>query len=184
MIVEYICIICQKECRKKRSPGNLLVPPKFCSQACRGKFTSLNKKGPTQNFKGICEFCKKEFTTYRSPSNMKLTPRFCSLVCLGKSQKGENNPAYNGGKYKCNGYYIVFVPEHPFASDNTVLEHRLVMEKKLGRYLTSEEVVHHIDRNKLNNDINNLMLFPSNSEHLKYHARENKLRKQLQNEKH
>ena len=48
-------------------------------------------------------------------------------------------------------------------------EHRLIMEKYLRRKLKSHEIVHHIDRNKSNNKINNLMLFPTKSAHTKYH---------------
>jgi len=48
-------------------------------------------------------------------------------------------------------------------------EHRLVMEKHLGRILTKKEVVHHIDGNKSNNELDNLMLFPTKSIHTKYH---------------
>jgi hypothetical protein len=48
-------------------------------------------------------------------------------------------------------------------------EHRIVMEKHLGRKLTNQETVHHIDGNKLNNDINNLFLFPNCSMHFEYH---------------
>ena len=47
--------------------------------------------------------------------------------------------------------------------------HRYLMEKLLGRKLRKEEVVHHIDGNKLNNDIDNLELFESKSEHLRFH---------------
>ena len=47
--------------------------------------------------------------------------------------------------------------------------HRLVMEEHLGRELTKDEVVHHIDRNKSNNDLDNLMLFPTKSAHTKFH---------------
>jgi hypothetical protein len=43
------------------------------------------------------------------------------------------------------------------------------MEQKLGRELNDEEVVHHKDNNVKNNNINNLELFSSKSEHLKYH---------------
>jgi hypothetical protein len=49
------------------------------------------------------------------------------------------------------------------------MEHIVVMERKLGRSLLPGEVVHHDDDNPQNNDPANLMVFPSNSEHLKYH---------------
>jgi hypothetical protein len=39
-----------------------------------------------------------------------------------------------------------------------VLEHRYVMEKALGRPLATDEVVHHIDGNKRNNDLGNLVI--------------------------
>ena len=168
MIVEYDCVVCGIHCRKSRSPANMKVLPKFCSQKCSGKYKAMNKKGATKNFKGICKQCGVEFETYKSPS--RNTPKFCSLKCIGKYQSGENNPAYNGGKYKCNGYNILFMPNHPNrSSKNMILEHRFVMECKIGRYLTSEEVVHHIDFDKLNNEPSNLMLFENQSEHLKFH---------------
>lgn len=47
-------------------------------------------------------------------------------------------------------------------------EHRLVMERKLGRPLTSEEVVHHIDHDPRNNDPDNLMVM-SHAEHCAHH---------------
>ena len=45
--------------------------------------------------------------------------------------------------------------------------HRYIMEQHLGRRLTGKERVHHKDGNKLNNDIENLELFKSESEHKK-----------------
>lgn len=53
-------------------------------------------------------------------------------------------------------------------------EHRIVMEKHLGRKLTKTEVVHHIDGDKNNNDISNLKLFSNISEHVKFHAKHDK----------
>lgn len=47
-------------------------------------------------------------------------------------------------------------------------EHRLVIEKHLGRKLTSDEIVHHLDGNKLNNDISNLVL-TTRSKHIEEH---------------
>jgi hypothetical protein len=65
-----------------------------------------------------------------------------------------------------DGYVLVRKPEHPFAnSTGYVREHRLVMERSIGRHLTPDEVVHHIDGNKANNSSENLQLFASNSDH-------------------
>ncbi len=50
-----------------------------------------------------------------------------------------------------------------------LLEHRIVVEEFIGRKLTKEEKVHHIDENKQNNNIDNLMLFSNDSEHIKFH---------------
>ena len=48
-------------------------------------------------------------------------------------------------------------------------EHRVVAERMLGRKLKKNEVVHHIDLNKQNNDEKNLVVMPSNSEHSHLH---------------
>ena len=52
--------------------------------------------------------------------------------------------------------------------NGNIQEHRQVIETFLGRKLT-KEVVHHIDKDKENNKLSNLMLFPNQSEHLKFH---------------
>jgi len=62
-------------------------------------------------------------------------------------------------------------------------EHRLIFEKHLGKELRSEEVVHHIDGNKLNNEISNLMLFPTKSAHAKYHLKKGDLKLKSGNNK-
>lgn len=49
--------------------------------------------------------------------------------------------------------------------------HRVVAEEKIGRPLRSGEIVHHIDGNKRNNSPDNLIVFSSQSEHLKWHLK-------------
>lgn len=65
---------------------------------------------------------------------------------------------WKGGRLKSNGGYIkVFKPEHPNAhKKGYVMEHRLVMEEKLGRFLRREEEVHHRNGIKDDNRIENL----------------------------
>lgn len=59
------------------------------------------------------------------------------------------------------GYITVFVPEHPHKMEGggaRVFEHRLVMERYLGRYLKPTEIVHHLNQKKDDNRIVNLYL--------------------------
>lgn len=81
---------------------------------------------------------------------------------------GERNPSWNGGRtVDKGGYILVRVPAHPGANHcGYVREHRLVMEKKLGRPLTDTEVVHHVNGVTDDNRPENLELFPTNGEHL------------------
>lgn len=47
----------------------------------------------------------------------------------------------------------------------------MVVEKKIGRYLTSIEEVHHIDGSKHNNEPENLQLFATKAEHTRHHMK-------------
>lgn len=87
--------------------------------------------------------------------------------------KGDKNTRWKGGKkITQSGYIMILSPQHPFCDNQGyVREHRLVMEKNIGRYLKKEETVHHINRIKCDNKIKNLMLFSSNSEHIKFHKK-------------
>lgn len=86
--------------------------------------------------------------------------------------KGPKNGNWSGGFYITNrGYKKILLRSHPRSDDQGyVLEHIVIMEKKIGRKLRKGERVHHIDHDKLNNDPENLMLFKSHSDHLKYEA--------------
>ena len=67
-------------------------------------------------------------------------------------------------------YEYIIDKAHPRAnSEGAVYVHMIVAEEKLGRRLFPEEVVHHKDLNKLNNDPRNLMIFASNGDHIRFH---------------
>jgi hypothetical protein len=68
---------------------------------------------------------------------------------------------------KQRGYIRVHIPDHPRADcDGYVNEHYLVMEKHIGRTLTEDEVVHHINRVRDDNRIENLSLYSSQAHHM------------------
>ncbi len=59
----------------------------------------------------------------------------------------------------CGGYLWFFDSEHPMRhSSGHVLYHRHVAAMREGRWLSSKELVHHIDENKLNNAPENLQI--------------------------
>lgn len=101
-----------------------------------------------------------------------LVERTAKRLGISKQRTGPKNgprhPKWNNGLTMRKGYLLRYAPDHPNAINGRyVAEHRLVMEQKLGRLLLRKEAVHHLDGNPLNNDIENLMLFQSNGEHLK-----------------
>ncbi|MDE3023701.1 MAG: HNH endonuclease [Pseudomonadota bacterium] len=91
------------------------------------------------------------------------------------SSFGVMNGSYKGGrKIDRDGYVLTSAPlNHPFARHRAnrltgmILEHRLVMENKIGRFLEPQEVVDHIDGLRLHNCPSNLRLFDCNANHLK-----------------
>ena len=76
---------------------------------------------------------------------------------------------WKGGRTIIKDYIFVYSPNHPYHKKNYVKEHRLVMEKYLGRYLNPKEVIHHRNGDKKDNRISNLFLFNDNHIHIKFH---------------
>lgn len=85
------------------------------------------------------------------------------ISCLrGESPAGvEPRGTPEGGGWLTHGYVGVPVPAklQPLVGDSSVTEHRLVMAVKLGRPLTSDDVVHHRNGDRRDNRPGNLELW-------------------------
>ena len=125
-----------------------------------------------------CSNCNE--TINRKPSYLAKTKEpACSRVCassiqsrrVSANQLREKNPYWKGGIRQRNGYIQILKPEHLFCDKKGyVFEHRLVVEKNIGRYLKKDEVIHHEDGNKKNNKINNLKIMKQ-GEHFSAHLK-------------
>lgn len=91
-----------------------------------------------------------------------------------KKMSGPSNPAWKGGvtyrHRKGNYVQVRYVRAPKWAKlmarkDGYVMEHRLVMAKRIGRTLLRVETVHHLDHRPLNNEDSNLELWPDNRSH-------------------
>lgn len=90
-----------------------------------------------------------------------------------RSATGHDGRNGKDGVVLLNGYPVLYLPKHPRAKSNGyVREHIVIAENYLGRPLNAQEVIHHINGDKTDNRTDNLMLFPSNSEHMKFHWKE------------
>ena len=142
-----------------------------------------------------CDWCGKVFQRYPSQVEGK-RHLFCSRECLASYSNKSKNP---DGYISLKDYYQIsrhmtnlnrelnperMTPElratmrkirlntgegKNYSKLYGALEHRKVAAKMLGRDLKPGEVVHHMDFNIRNPEPANLMIFPSNSAHTKYH---------------
>lgn len=114
-----------------------------------------------------CERCNEEFVV--NPYHRKRA-RFCSKSCAAKHRiesdgprRGKSAARWNGGRSRTpEGYVLVWAPDHPSVRGTKrkyVREHRLVMEKMLGRRLERHEHVHHVNGVRDDNRPENLELW-------------------------
>lgn len=169
------CVTCGSLFERKKH----LAETKYCSRAC---FHSA-AKGVPQGARGIyhyrtCEVCTVSF---RVTLTRKDTARFCSRACQSKSpsylkamgdrQRGEKSPLWKGGLYK-RGTGYVRIKGGSLGHKEYRLLHRHIVEAKMlemepnhpfliesgGRKKLDQQIdVHHIDRDRTNNEFSNLL---------------------------
>lgn len=122
-----------------------------------------------------CPICNKSYSKTANEFLKTKNPT-CSRKCAGKSRSihyiGKNNPHWKGGRpelYK--GRFMVYAPGHPGAklcNGTYILEYRLIAEKKVGRPLKDDEIVHHVNGDVTDNRLSNLEIM-TQSEHCTKH---------------
>lgn len=150
IVGKYCSSLCYQAARLRRTDcavcGKVLVAKQavYCSRECIAVGRTTLEERP-------CESCGKP---------MKVQPhqfgkrRACSRAC-NDDLKRIKGP---GARLRlATGYISVYYPSHPNAmKDGRVLEHRLVMEKHIGRYLRRDEEINHINHVRDDNRIENL----------------------------
>src|SRR3990167_2912844 len=104
-------------------------------------------------------------------SGWKHTKKAKRKISIKSKEYYRNNmhPSFKGVKFSSHGRKLIYCPNHPHCHKNKyVYEHRLIMEKYLGRYLKRDEDVHHVDGNIKNNKIKNLKVL-SHKKHTSLH---------------
>jgi uncharacterized protein (DUF1330 family) len=156
MFVGRICIVCGKLYTKRRSANDERVCSRSCGHTNIAKVLRGKKKHP------LCECgCGQELSPspkaynkggikkgdYRKFINGHQNRRFIKA----HNNKPEENQFYN------KGYVYVLVDNHPNPTQGKYIKRsRLVMEKHLGRYLSSDEIVHHVNGIRDDDRIENL----------------------------
>lgn len=102
---------------------------------------------------------------------------------IRKNTRNYEHKVSNKERIDKYGYVNIYRPHHPRSrTTGEVYKHILVMEESLGRFLLDNEVVHHVDGDKSNNELSNLKLYNNQGEHLRQGHKLNQLIQALSEE--
>ncbi len=135
--------------------GSYRNTSKVCSKACSNL---LNGKMKNKSSYRTCITCGNIFTHKPSEDRRGSVHSHCSRACLFPNKK---LGLPEGQYYSYDGYIVLSRTED---GRKQVKLHRYIMEKCIGRRLSSSEIVHHISHDKLDNRIENLQIV-TRSEH-------------------
>ena len=146
------------EYRKKFGKG-----PMYCSVPCSAEG---RKADADARHTFVCLECKGTFPAGRRESGLiRVGQSLCSTECRSlyrrKHYQVRHADAVPTRRVVRNGYIRIIVPGRDGAPSIDTFEHRFVMEQHLGRKLTADETVHHVDGDRANNALDNLELFSS-----------------------
>lgn len=137
----YICNRCKTIRYTLRGPYDLQG---FCNSGCSRQTGNIFK----------CKICTRTF--YRSKyASEKFNNQCCSVKCRTKFWVRENHPSWKGGTYTRDGYKKIY----DSSRRKYRFEHRIVMQKLLGRRLRKHESVHHKNGIRDDNRPENLELW-------------------------
>ncbi len=118
-----------------------------------------------------CIQCGKERSILAYRVNKGSFTGLC-LNCIGKRRSrsngfGETHPQWNGGIQIDQGYVNIKAPANfpypPMITTNGYIRrHRLIMSQHLGRELKRSEIIHHLNGNRQDDRIENLVLTDRN----------------------
>jgi hypothetical protein len=132
----------------ERYPSQL-KPHNFCSRDCLANFSSREKN--PENYQDLKDLTG--VSVHMSKLNRQLNPDRMTFDTRCKLREARLNSGEGVAYEKCFGKHT----------------HRIIAERMLGRPLKRGEVVHHIDGNRRNNGVENLMVFPTQSDHVQWH---------------
>ena len=161
------------KCRKGIEPWNKNLT-KETDIRVKEFANKLKGKNPSQKTRLKMSKAKIETIPWNKDKTAKEDKRILSgknNPMYGVHKFGKDSPHWQGGEIRnSQGYVFINLLNHPFKDyKGYVRRSRLTMEKKLGRYLTKKEVVHHINEIKDDDRIENLMVFINNSAHMRFH---------------
>lgn len=136
----------------KRNPNVRLGPKPSVDEQCDRLISRLYRAGWSLR--------ELEEDLGLTPTVVQKSLKRTKTQMRSRANYGPKNGSWNGRRTTDGKYMLVRVGTH------YVPEHRVVMEKMVGRPLDPKEVVHHKNGNPQDNRPENLVLFSDNATHL------------------
>ena len=164
-MISKTCLICKHVFQVKPARKDTA---KFCSSKCHYQFGHTQAARDKMRIAkiGLAPWNKGVQTGFVPTTAFKRGHQTWNKGAKCEYARGEKNRNWKGGLWKTKlGYLMRSCPDHP---NKRNYEHRLVIEGEIGRYLSPDEIVHHINGNKTDNHPQNLQVM-SRSEHSRLH---------------